>query len=420
MMDVERIVQSAEEELSGAFARAEQTERLTFSRVMDAFHAHNVAARHFAPSNGYGYGDDGRDVFEKVFAGAVGAQDALVRPGIASGTHALTICLFALLRPGDTLLYASGAPYDTLHGVIGIHDPLPGSLRDWGIAYRQIDLTPQGEIDIDALDATLKDDPTIRLVALQRSRGYSWRPTLTEENMRAAIAAVKAARGGVRVMVDNCYGEFVRPLEPCSYGADATVGSLIKNPGGGLAPTGGYIAGSEEIVEACAARLTAPNLRREIGSWQGGYQPYYQGLYMAPHTVCQAIKGAMLAAAVFERLGYCVSPRSCDERGDIIQAIELNDPQRVIAFCRAIQAASPVDAHAAPEPWPMPGYDHEVIMAAGTFVGGASIELSADAPMREPYIVYMQGALSYEHARYAVVKAANLCYSKGYQKRKER
>lgn len=404
MIRAEDIVRDAEERLTPFFRGAENIERETFARVLAAFHRHGVAARHFAPTNGYGYGDDGRDTFEKVFADAMGAPDALVRPGIASGTHALTVCLFALLRPGQTLLYASGAPYDTLHGVIGMQNALPGSLRDWGIGYRQIELTEKDEVDIEALTQTLRDDLSIRLVALQRSRGYSWRQTLTEETMRAAISAVKEIRPDVRVMVDNCYGEFVCADEPCAYGADAMVGSLIKNPGGGLAPTGGYIAGSEEVVELCAARLTAPNLKREIGSWQGGYLPYYQGLYMAPHAVCQAVKGAMLAAAALEGIGYRVSPGSSDSRGDIIQAIELGSPEKVIAFCRAIQAASPIDAHAAPEPWPMPGYDHDVIMAAGTFVGGASIELSADAPMREPYVVYLQGALTYEQARYAVVK----------------
>ncbi len=401
MTSAQRAVREAEATLANTFQRAEAIERSTFGRVLRAFQRHSIAARHFSPSTGYGYGDDGRDAFEAVFADAMGAQDALVRPGIASGTHALTVCLFALTRPGQTLLYASGAPYDTLHGVIGIDKPRPGTLADWGIRYRQIDLLADGSLNIPLIEQTLREDSSIALVAFQRSRGYSWRPTIKLRDLGSAIAAVKAVRD-VRVMVDNCYGEFVCEQEPCSMGADAVVGSLIKNPGGGLAPTGGYIAGEHDVVEACAARLTAPNLGREIGSWQAGYQSYYQGLYMAPHTVCQAVKGAMLAACVFKRAGYPVSPRAGEAREDIIQAIQLGSPDRLVAFCRAIQAASPIDSHVMPEPWPMPGYDHDVIMAAGTFVGGASIELSADAPMREPYIVYMQGGLTYEQIRLAV------------------
>jgi cystathionine beta-lyase family protein involved in aluminum resistance len=404
-MNAEGLILEAESRLIPAFALADAVERACFARVLQAFHTRKIGARHFAPSNGYGYGDDGRDAFEKLFADAMGARDALVRPGIASGTHALTVCLFALLRPGQTLLYASGAPYDTLHGVIGVNNPAPGTLADWGIGYRQIELLDGGMPDLASIENVLRSDDTIKLLALQRSRGYSWRPTLTLASIEEVIRLVRRIRPDVRVMVDNCYGEFACECEPCSLGADAMVGSLIKNPGGGLAPTGGYIVGSEEVVELCAARLTAPNLRREIGSWQGGYQPYYQGLYMAPHAVCQAMKGAMLASAAFALAGYRVSPALGEARGDIIQAIELGSPDKVIAFCRAIQASSPIDAHVTPEPWPMPGYDHDVIMAAGTFVGGASIELSADAPMREPYIVYLQGALTYEQARLAVAAA---------------
>lgn len=401
---MERII-SAERKLAPVFARVQEVEQLNFERVLAAFQQNSVSVRHFNPSTGYGYGDDSRDTFERVFAQALGAKDALVRPGIASGTHALAVCLFALLRPGQTLFYASGAPYDTLHGVIGIQGQRDGSLLDYDIAYRQADLQPDGTLDFSEIERQLKEDPTIRLVALQRSRGYSWRPTLTLEQIGKAIELVRSIRPEARVMVDNCYGEFVQEREPLHVGADVIVGSLIKNPGGGLAPTGGYIAGEPELIEQCAYRLTAPGVGREIGSWSAGYLPYYQGLYMAPHTVAQAVMGAMLAAQVFADAGFSVSPLPDEPRGDIIQALKLGTPERVIAFCRAIQASSPVDSYVVPEPWGMPGYDNDVIMAAGTFVGGASIELSADAPMREPYIVYMQGALTYTQARYAVAKA---------------
>lgn len=402
---IEKMIERAEETLAPAFALVQKREQLLFERVLGAFQEHCISLRHFNPSTGYGYGDDARDTFEKVFAMALGAPDALVRPGIASGTHALAVCLFALLRPGQTLLYASGAPYDTLHSVIGIQGQKAGSLLDYQINYRQADLLPDGELDTQAICQALANDPSIGLVAFQRSRGYSWRPTISIAQLADAIAQVRSIRADVPIMVDNCYGEFVEELEPYAVGADVMVGSLIKNPGGGLAPTGGYIAGRADYVELCANRLTAPGVGREIGSWASGYQAYYQGLYMAPHTVTQALMGAMLASAVFSQAGYTVSPTPLEERGDIIQAIQLNDPAKVIAFCRAIQAASPVDSHVVPEPWGMPGYDNDVIMAAGTFVGGASIELSADAPMREPYIVYLQGALTYAQARYGVKKA---------------
>ena len=368
---------------------------------MDAFRAEHVAVRHFAPTTGYGYGDDGRDALERIFARIFGCEDALVRPSIASGTHALALCLFGLLRPGDVLVAGSGKPYDTLESVIGLTgDAGQGSLREYGIGYAQVDLKDD-DVDLPALLQALKD-PRAKVVALQRSRGYDWRASLTVERLGEVAQAVHAARPDVVVMVDNCYGEFVCDKEPTHLGCDIAVGSLIKNPGGGLAPTGGYLVGRADLVEKCACRLTSPGIGREVGSYLGGYDRFYQGLFLAPHVVSQAVKGAMLAAAVFTQLGLAVSPGPEDPRSDIIQAIRFEDPEKLIAFCQGIQYASPIDSHVTPEPWDMPGYQDPVIMAAGTFVSGASIELSADAPIRAPYIGYMQGGLTLAHVRYAL------------------
>ncbi|MDR2515584.1 MAG: methionine gamma-lyase family protein [Christensenellaceae bacterium] len=401
---VEQRILEAESALEGVFRRIDQTEQICFGRVLDAFHQCRVAARHFAPSSGYGYGDEGRETLEKLFATALFAEDALVRPSIASGTHALAISLFGLLRPGDTLLCASGKPYDTLESVIGIGGAGKGqgSLAEYGVSYAQIGLKADGGIDLNALRAALEQKPSIRTVALQRSRGYAWRPSLSLAEIGQAAQIVHEKDPRIVVLVDNCYGEFVEAEEPTRVGADLIAGSLIKNPGGGLAPTGGYIAGRADLVEKCAYRLTSPGIGREVGSYQAGYGPFYQGLFQAPHTVAQALKGAALFGMAFEALGYAVSPRPGEPRGDIIQAVEFGSAKKLIAFCQAIQAASPVDSFAVPEPWAMPGYQNEVIMAAGSFVAGASIELSADAPLREPYIGYLQGALSYAHARQAL------------------
>ena len=392
---------SAERTLSQRFLALEETERTNFARVMEAFRAEHVAVRHFAPTTGYGYGDDGRDALERIFARIFGCEDALVRPSIASGTHALALCLFGLLRPGDVLVAGSGKPYDTLESVIGLTgDAGQGSLREYGIGYAQVDLKDD-DVDLPALLQALKD-PRAKVVALQRSRGYDWRASLTVERLGEVAQAVHAARPDVVVMVDNCYGEFVCDKEPTHLGCDIAVGSLIKNPGGGLAPTGGYLVGRADLVEKCACRLTSPGIGREVGSYLGGYDRFYQGLFLAPHVVSQAVKGAMLAAAVFTQLGLAVSPGPEDPRSDIIQAIRFEDPEKLIAFCQGIQYASPIDSHVTPEPWDMPGYQDPVIMAAGTFVSGASIELSADAPIRAPYIGYMQGGLTLAHVRYAL------------------
>lgn len=399
--EIRALLDSAERTLSQRFLALEETERTNFARVMEAFRAEHVAVRHFAPTTGYGYGDDGRDALERIFARIFGCEDALVRPSIASGTHALALCLFGLLRPGDVLVAGSGKPYDTLESVIGLTgDAGQGSLREYGIGYAQVDLK-DGDVDLSALLQALKD-PRAKVVALQRSRGYDWRASLTVERLGEVAQAVHAARPDVVVMVDNCYGEFVCDKEPTHLGCDIAVGSLIKNPGGGLAPTGGYLVGRADLVEKCACRLTSPGIGREVGSYLGGYDRFYQGLFLAPHVVSQAVKGAMLAAAVFTQLGLAVSPGPEDPRSDIIQAIRFEDPEKLIAFCQGIQYASPIDSHVTPEPWDMPGYQDPVIMAAGTFVSGASIELSADAPIRAPYIGYMQGGLTLAHVRYAL------------------
>lgn len=399
--EIRALLDSAERTLSQRFLALEETERTNFARVMEAFRAEHVAVRHFAPTTGYGYGDDGRDALERIFARIFGCEDALVRPSIASGTHALALCLFGLLRPGDVLVAGSGKPYDTLESVIGLTgDAGQGSLREYGIGYAQVDLKDD-DVDLPALLQALKD-PRAKVVALQRSRGYDWRASLTVEHLGEVAQAVHAARPDVVVMVDNCYGEFVCDKEPTHLGCDIAVGSLIKNPGGGLAPTGGYLVGRADLVEKCACRLTSPGIGREVGSYLGGYDRFYQGLFLAPHVVSQAVKGAMLAAAVFTQLGLAVSPGPEDPRSDIIQAIRFEDPEKLIAFCQGIQYASPIDSHVTPEPWDMPGYQDPVIMAAGTFVSGASIELSADAPIRAPYIGYMQGGLTLAHVRYAL------------------
>lgn len=371
-------------------------------RVLEAFRRNRVSEYHFRPSTGYGYGDDGRDTLDRVFAEVFGAEDALVRTQIVSGTHALGICLLALLRPGDGLV-ALGRPYDTIQTVIGLTGDSAGSLISSGVSYREVDFAPDGGVDQEALLRVI-DDQT-RLILLQRSRGYHWRRSLDIETMRRTIESVRRSHPHVIILVDNCYGEFVEREEPTHAGADLACGSLIKNPGGGLAPTGGYVVGRADLVERAAERLTAPGLGREVGSVPGGLRLYYQGLFLAPHFVVQALKGAVFAARMLEGLGFVTSPRYNEHRTDIVQAVQLGDPEAVLAFCRAIQAASPVDAHVTPEAAPLPGYDDGVVMAAGTFVQGASLELTADAPMRNPYTVYLQGGLTKEHAKLGIIKA---------------
>lgn len=373
-------------------------------RMLAAFRDCGVAARHLSGTTGYGYNDDGRDKLEQVFARLVGAESALFRHNFMSGTHALAVALFGVLRPGDELLCATGRPYDTLGGVLGLTGEAgAGSLRDFGVRYHEIELAPDGGPDCMAIASAA---PGAAVLYLQRSRGYASRRALTNTDIASAATAAKRANPRIRVMVDNCYGEFVEAGEPTAHGADLIVGSLIKNPGGGIAPTGGYIAGKARLVELCANRLTAPGVGAEIGCTQDMLRGMYLGLYFAPGVVAEALKTAVYASALFEMLGFCVSPGWNEARGDIITAVELGTPARLERFCRAIQAMSPVDSMAAPEASYMPGYAHDIIMASGSFTQGSSIELSCDAPMKEPYTAYLQGGLTFAASRAAVLAAA--------------
>ena len=369
-------------------------------KVLRAMQKNRVSAEHFNGSTGYGYNDSGRETLEKVYADTFHTEDALVRSQITCGTHALALALSANLRPGDELLSISGKPYDTLEEVIGIR-PSRGSLAEYGIRYRQAELKEDGSFDFDAIKAALR--PETKIAAIQRSKGYLTRPSLSVEQIGEAIRFVKDLRPDIIVMVDNCYGEFVDYTEPSDCGADMTVGSLIKNPGGGLAPMGGYIAGTRECVENCAVRLTSPGLGREVGASLNTLRSLYQGFFLAPTVTAGALKGAIFAANVYERLGFRVLPDASEPRHDIIQAVELGSREAMVAFCKGIQAAAPVDSYVNPEPWAMPGYDDEVIMAAGAFVQGSSIELSADGPIRPPYGIYFQGGLTWYHAKLGIL-----------------
>lgn len=411
-MTIEQLIRQAEGDLAAQFERIEKIEELGTRRVLDAFREHQVAYRHFAPTTGYGYDDVGRDTLESIYAELFGTEAAIVRPQIASGTHAISLCLFGLVLPGDHIVSATGMPYDTLENIIGWGDgtaPI-GSLREMGVSFSSVPLR-KGKIDLEAVEKAIT--PNTTLVIAQRSRGYDWRPSLMPEEFETLANMLHEKHPGVRLMVDNCYGEFVCEKEPSHYGADVCVGSLIKNPGGGLAPTGGYVVGRKDAIERISYRLTAPGIGLEVGSYAASYQPFYQGLFMAPHTVAQAIKTACLAARVFEILGMTTTPAANEPRADIIQAIQMRTPERLVAFCQGIQMASPIDSMALPEPWDMPGYNDPVVMAAGTFVSGASIELSADAPMREPFTAYMQGGLTYVHGRIALQMALERMVSQG-------
>ena len=417
MVQIQKMIDQAVSELASRFAEIDRTEELRTRQVLDVFREHQVSYRHFSPTTGYGYDDIGRDTLEKIYADIFHTDAALMRPHIASGTAALSLTLFGLTRPGDRILSATGLPYDTLLNVIGIGKKLqPGSLKEMDVAFGCCDLR-DGKIDVEAVDRAMT--PNTTLVIAQRSRGYAWRPSLMPEAFEPLADLLHKKYPHTLLMVDNCYGEFVCEKEPTDFGADLCVGSLIKNPGGGIAPTGGYIAGNAESVDRIAYRLTAPGLGRELGSYAGDYRPYYQGLFMAPHTVAQALKSALLAAKIFEGLGMEASPASAEPRADIIQAIKMMNGDRLVAFCQGVQHASPVDSMALPEPWDMPGYDDPVVMAAGTFVAGASIELSADGPMRPPYSVFMQGSLTYAHGRIAMAEALNRMIMNGSVKLKD-
>ncbi|MEF9894515.1 MAG: methionine gamma-lyase family protein [Clostridia bacterium] len=405
-------IDACEKDCAQVFEALDVIERKNTRKVLKAFQHHRVSARHFAQTTGYGYDDIGRDTLSSMFAEVLGAETALVRPQIASGTHALALCLFGVLRPGDVLLSAAGKPYDTMEQVIGLGgDAGQGSLKEYGIGYRQVELTEDGRIDIQSVVDNLDD--AVRLVLIQRSRGYDWRSALTTGQIGEAVKAIHAKSSRALVMVDNCYGEFTDVVEPCDMGADLIAGSLIKNIGGGIAPTGGYIAGTREAVELVSYRLTSPGIGAEVGSYAASYQPFYQGLFEAPHVVMQAIKTGVLAARAFQKLGFAVSPAYDAPRSDIIEAICFGDAEKLIAFVQAIQACSPADSEATPEPWEMPGYRDPVIMAAGTFVAGASIELSADAPIRAPFTAYLQGGLTYSHGRIGVEGAVQLLLDAG-------
>ncbi len=378
-------------------------------KVLKAMQNHRLSDNHFAWNTGYGYDDQGRETVEKIFAEIFGAEEAIVRPLIVNGTHALTLCLQGVLRPGDTLLSITGKPYDTLENVIGIADGSDGmgTLKEFGIDYHGIDLLEDGSIDLNAAKSYVGAHPEVKMVYLQRSGGYSWRKALTIGALKEAIAAVKGINPKVMVMVDNCYGEFLAAEEPTEIGADLMAGSLIKNPGGGLALSGGYIVGKSVWVEKVAYRMTSPGIGKECGLTFGQTRSLLQGLFMAPTVVASALKGAVFCSKLYTELGYDVCPKWDDERSDIIQSVKLGSADKVIAFCEGIQSAAPVDSYVTPVPWAMPGYTSEVIMAAGAFVQGSSIELSADAPIREPYIVYFQGGLTYEHSKFGAMKSLN-------------
>ncbi len=399
------IINECEKELEKSFKTVENTALYNQEKVLNAFQNNRIALRHFAPTSGYGYDDIGRDTLCALFADVFHTEKAIVSPLIANGTHALTLALFGILRPNDTLLYISGTPYDTLENVIGGKDI--GSLKDFGISFSQTELKEDGSFNKEAISKAIKEHNP-KMIAIQRSRGYSWRNALTMSEFEDIISFVKNIKPDVAIMVDNCYGEFVDIIEPSDVGADIVVGSLIKNPGGGLAPTGGYIAGKEKYVDLIAGRLTAPGIGMEVGSYLSTYQYFYQGLFLAPHVVSQAIKASLLFSSVFSKLGYKVLPAPNKIGSDIITSIEFNEADELIKFCQAIQACSPIDSFVTPEPWDMPGYNHQVIMAAGTFVQGASIEMSADSPIKKPYIAYFQGSLTYEHAKLALKKCLEL------------
>ena len=397
-------------ELTDRFKKVDETAEINQLKVLKAMQKNKVSDIHFAASSGYGYNDLGRETLEAVYADVFHTEAALVRPAILCGTHALTVALFGNLRPGDEILSPVGKPYDTLDGVIGI-TPTDGSLAEYGVTYSQVDLLPDFSFDYDGIKAAINE--RIKLVTIQRSKGYDVRPTFSVEKIGELISFIKKIKPEVICMVDNCYGEFVEELEPSDVGADMVVGSLIKNPGGGLAPIGGYIAGKEKYVDMASYRMSCPGLGKEIGATLGLNQSFYQGLFMAPTVTAGAVKGAIFAANVYESLGFDVLPNGKEDRYDIIQAVSLKSGERLRAFCEGIQAAAPVDSFVTPEPWDMPGYNDQVIMAAGAFVQGSSIELSADGPMREPYAAYFQGGLTFNHAKFGIMMSLQKIFEKG-------
>ena len=398
------------EALSGRFQEIDRISEYNQIKVIAAMQNQKVSEACLLGTTGYGYNDLGRDTLEKVYADIFHTEDALVRPQITCGTHALALALLSNLRPGDELLSPVGKPYDTLEEVIGIR-PSRGSLKEYGISYSQVDLLPDGSFDYENIRKAIK--PCTKLVTIQRSKGYQTRPTLSVERIGDLIRFIKGIRSDIICMVDNCYGEFTETIEPSDVGADLVVGSLIKNPGGGLAPIGGYLAGKKECIENAACRLTTPGLGREVGASLQALPSFYQGLFLAPSVPANAMKNAIFAANIYEKLGFSVVPNGTEPRYDIIQAITFGKPDGVIAFCRGIQQAAPVDGHVTPEPWDMPGYDSPVIMAAGAFVSGSSIELSADGPIKPPYTVYFQGGLTWQHGKFGIMKSLQSLVEQG-------
>lgn len=399
--DAYNFVKKCEEECRNDSSFIDEIADFNQLKVLNAMQKEGIAARHFNPSTGYGYDDQGRDAFERVFARVFNTEDALVRPQITCGTHALSLTLYGLLTNGQTLMAITGKPYDTLDQVIGISGNSKHSLKALGVNYRQIEITSDNEIDIEKVLLNLTD---VDVVFMQRSRGYSGRSALSIDQFKDAIKIIKEAKPEVIIVVDNCYGEFCDVLEPTDVGADVCAGSLIKNPGGGIAPTGGYIVGTKECIEAISERFTTPSLKKEVGSYAANYTPFYQGLFLAPTVVGQCLKGIRMLSHMFEKLGYEIVPKNSKNQFDIIVSVKTGSEQAVIDICKVVQSISPVDSNVVPMPWDMPGYTDKVIMAAGTFIQGSSIELSADAPIKEPYIVYIQGGITYSHIKIAAMK----------------
>ena len=398
------LVRQADKRIKKQLEQADTLAEINSAKVLSAFHKNQVSEAHFTSTTGYGYDDLGRETLERIYADIFCTEDALVRHSIVSGTHALALCLYGILRPGDTLLGATGKPYDTLEEVIGISGGEGGgSLKDFGILYRQVDLKTDGTPDLNGIVQSL--DNTVKVVWIQKSKGYDWRNSLSSERIGEIVRLVKQKKPDCICVVDNCYGEFVEEREPTEHGADLAAGSLIKNPGGGIAPSGAYIVGRADLVELAACRLTAPGIGKHVGATLGHNKEMFQGIFMAPFTTCQNIKTAILCAAVFEELGFAVHPASDAARYCTIQAIRFAEEKKLVSFCQGIQKGAPVDAFVTPQPWDMPGYQHQVIMAAGTFVQGATSELSADAPIKEPYIAYMQGGLAYSYSKLGLMCA---------------
>ncbi len=408
-----KTVEDAEAALADRFAELDDICAICQMKVLRAFQENHINATHFDWSTGYGYDDPGREAVERVYASIFGTEAALVRPNIVNGTHAIATTLFGILKPGDELLEVTGAPYDTLETVIGKYSDgdFNGTIMDYGILYNEVALNDDLDVDLDAIRAAITDKT--RVVAMQRSTGYDWRPAISIDSLRKVTEMVHDIDPSIIVMLDNCYGEFVDTVEPTEFGVDVMAGSLIKNPGGGIALSGGYIVGRKDLIDKIAYRLTCPGIGAECGLTYGQNRHVLQGIFLAPKVVNAAVKGAMLAGVVYNSLGFEVMPHAMAPRSDIIQAIKFLDPDRTVAFCQAIQSASPVDAYVSPVPWDMPGYQDQVVMAAGAFVQGSSIELSADAPLREPYIAYFQGGLTYEHSRYGVIKSLDTLFKKG-------